>query len=80
MVTKEMINRINELYKKQKNEGLTEEEKEEQKKLRSEYINAFKENLRGQLENIEVVSPEEYEKRMKEHKHEHNCNCHEHHN
>lgn len=80
MVTKEMINRINELYKKQKNEGLTEEEKEEQKKLRSEYINSFKENLRGQLENIEVVSPEEYEKRMKEHKHEHNCNCHEHHN
>lgn len=80
MATDETIGRINELYKKQKNEGLTEEEKEEQKKLRSEYINSFKENLRGQLENIEVVSPEEYEKRMKEHKHEHNCNCHEHHN
>lgn len=78
MATDETIGRINELYKKQNNEGLTEEEKEEQKKLRSKYINSIKENLREQLENIEVVSPEEYEKRMKEH--EHNCNCHEHHN
>ena len=76
MATDETIGRINELYKKQKAEGLTEEEKEEQKKLRSKYINSIKENLRSQLENIEVVSPEEYEKRTKEH--EHNCNCHEH--
>mgnify|MGYP000989366244 CR=1 FL=1 len=80
MATDETIGRINELYKKQKAEGLTEEEKEEQKKLRSKYINSIKENLRSQLENIEVVSPEEYEKRMKGHEHEHNCNCHEHHN
>ena len=78
MATDETIGRINELYKKQNNEGLTEEEKEEQKKLRSEYINSIKENLRSQLENIEVVSSEEYEKRTKGH--EHDCNCHEHNN
>lgn len=51
----ERINRINELYHKAKNEGLTEAEKEEQKKLRAEYVADFKRNLRAQLNNISVV-------------------------
>ena len=34
----EKIRRINELYHKAKEEGLTEEEKKEQKILRQEYI------------------------------------------
>lgn len=50
----EKIRRINELYHKAKEEGLTEEEKEEQKILRQEYIEAFRENLRGQLNNISI--------------------------
>ena len=45
----EKIKRINELYHKSKAEGLTEAEKKEQKILRQEYIEAFRENLRGQL-------------------------------
>lgn len=50
----EKIERINELYRKSKAEGLTEEELQEQKVLRAEYIDAFKRNLRGQLNNISI--------------------------
>lgn len=50
----EKIKRINELYRKSKAEGLTEEELMEQKILRAEYIDAFKRNLRSQLDNIDI--------------------------
>lgn len=49
------IARINELYKKSKAEGLTDAELQEQALLRREYIDDFKRNLRGQLDNIDVV-------------------------
>lgn len=49
------IARINELYHKSKSEGLTEEESKEQKRLRREYIDSFKRNLRSQLDNISIV-------------------------
>lgn len=55
MITQDKIDRINELAKKAKAEGLTEEEKEEQKLLRREYVDAFKENLRKQLDQIDFV-------------------------
>ena len=56
MITKEKIDRINELARKAKTEeGLTEEETLERALLREEYIAAFRENLRAQLENIEFV-------------------------
>lgn len=48
------IDRINELYHKSKNEGLTAEEKEEQQKLRKDYIMAIRRNLRGSLDNISI--------------------------
>lgn len=48
------IQRINELYRKSKAEGLSEAEKKEQKILRREYVDAFKQNLRGQLNNISI--------------------------
>ena len=48
------IARINELYKKSKAEGLTEAEAAEQAVLRKEYIEAFRKNLRAQLDNIDV--------------------------
>lgn len=48
------IKRINELYHKSKAEGLTEKEKEEQKLLRKEYIESFRNNLRSQLNQIDV--------------------------
>ena len=54
-ITEAEIKRINELYHKSKAEGLTDEEKAEQKKLREDYVAAIKGNIRSQLENIKVV-------------------------
>jgi len=54
-ITEANIKRINELYHKSKAEGLTDEEKAEQKKLREDYVAAIKGNIRSQLENIKVV-------------------------
>ena len=54
MTLDEKIKRINDLYHKQKGEGLTEEEKAEQAKLRREYIDLVKGNLKGQLDNINI--------------------------
>lgn len=48
------IKRINELYKKMKTVGLTEEEKKEQSDLRSAYIAAIKSNLQSNLDNIMI--------------------------
>lgn len=48
------IDRINELYRKSKAEGLTEAEKKEQKILRQEYLESIRGNLRSQLNNIDI--------------------------
>lgn len=50
----DVIKRINELYKKNKEEGLNEEEKEEQQILRRRYIDSVKSNFRAQLETVEL--------------------------
>ena len=54
MITDAEIARINELYKKSKAEGLTEAEKKEQQILRREFIDSFRNNLRGHLDNISI--------------------------
>lgn len=54
-MTDEGIKRINELYHKAKTpEGLTTEEKEEQANLRKQFVEDFKRNLRGTLDNIDI--------------------------
>lgn len=63
MVTQEQINRINELSKKSKAEGLTEEEKAEQQKLRRLYIDSFKESLVSQLENTYYIDSTGHKKK-----------------
>lgn len=50
----EKIARINELYHKSQKEGLTEEEKAEQKQLREDYIASVCGNLKAQLNNINI--------------------------
>ena len=55
MITEKDIARINELYHKQKGEGLTDAEKAEQAKLRRAYIDAIRGNIRTQLNNIDIV-------------------------
>ena len=71
----EQIERINELARKSKTTGLTPEEKEEQKKLRAEYIASVRMNLRTQLDNINIQEKdgsivnlgEQYGKKKKTH-------------
>ena len=55
-MTKEKIDRINELYRKSKAEGLTAEEKKEQDLLRKEFIANVKGNLVSQLNNIDMIN------------------------
>lgn len=57
-MTQEKIDRINELARKQRSEGLTEEEKQEQFVLRREYIESFKNSLVSQLESTYIVEPD----------------------
>ena len=52
------IERINQLYHKFKAGTITEEEALERDKLRKAYVQAFKENLRGQLNNISIEEPD----------------------
>ena len=54
----ERIARINELYHKSQKEGLTEAEKEEQAKLRKEYVASVRNNLKSQLDNIVIEKPD----------------------
>lgn len=48
------IERINELYRKSKAEGLTDAELREQTILRKEFVEAFRRNLKSQLDNIDI--------------------------
>ncbi|MGN0760716.1 MAG: DUF896 domain-containing protein [Christensenellales bacterium] len=59
------INRINELAKKSKTVGLSEEEKQEQARLRQEYIDGFKRNLRAQLDNCYVLDEQGNKTKLK---------------
>ena len=55
---KKSIDRINELYHKSKDVGLTPEEKDEQTALRKEYIESIRKNMRATLDNVSVVDPD----------------------
>ena len=52
------IDRINELARKSKSEGLTEAEKAEQTELRNEYRASVTGNLMQQLENTYIMTPD----------------------
>ncbi|MBQ8599107.1 MAG: DUF896 domain-containing protein [Oscillospiraceae bacterium] len=53
------LDRINELARKSRTaEGLTEVEKEEQARLRKEYIALFRGNMEAQLQNMVIVEPD----------------------
>ena len=60
----EVIARINELAKKAKTEGLTDEEIVERDKLRRIYIDSIKGNLIGQLEHTTIVYPDGTRKKV----------------
>ena len=62
----EQIDRINELAHKAKAEGLTEEEKAEQAVLRRAYIDSVLGNLRGPLDNTDIVDEQGHKRKLKE--------------
>lgn len=57
-MTKDKIERINELAKKKKEIGLTPEEAEEQAALRAEYIRDFRSQFGQVLDNTVVQYPD----------------------
>ena len=72
MITQKDIDRINELARKSKTEGLTDAEKAEQKELRIKYINGFKASLENQLSGITIVNPDGSRHKVKK-KDENSC-------
>lgn len=55
-MTEQLIKRINELARKSKAEGLTDEERSEQQKLRKEYLAEFRKGFKqNYLDNIYFV-------------------------
>ena len=65
---KEKVARINELARKQKAEGLTDEEKAEQKALRDEYIKEFRISMGMMLDNTVIQYPDGSRKSLKKDK------------
>ena len=54
----EKIERINELARKMKAEGLTEAEKAEQAALRREYLDGFRANMEAVLAGVVIQQPD----------------------
>lgn len=57
MLSKNKLDRINQLARKSKAEGLTTKEKEEQKKLRSEYLKNVRSSFTNQLKSATIIDP-----------------------
>ncbi|GGA34953.1 hypothetical protein GCM10007416_04860 [Kroppenstedtia guangzhouensis] len=55
MITDQLIQRINELARKQKAEGLTPEEKDEQQQLRKKYLQGIRCAVKDQLDRVRFV-------------------------
>ena len=60
-----LIVRINELAKKAKTVGLTEEETQERDRLRKEYVAQFRKNLVAQLDNTYLVDEKGNKRKLK---------------
>ena len=55
MVSKETVERINQLAAKNKAEGLTEDEVAEREMLRRKYLKSIRNNVKGHLSKIKFV-------------------------
>ena len=62
---KSKVDRINELARKSKSEGLTPEEKEEQAQLRQEYIADFRRSTIEILDNTYLQRPDGTKEKLK---------------
>ena len=66
MNMEERIARINELYHKSQAEGLSEEEKTEQARLRKEYVENIRANMKSQLDSIVIQHPDGSREKLKD--------------
>ncbi len=63
-----LIERINELARKSRGEGLTEEEKAEQAQLRQRYIQAFRQGFANTMENVYIMDEQGNKKKVEKRK------------
>ena len=79
MITEELVQRINELACKKKSVGLTFAEQAEQKRLYKIYLASIREQVKTQLDNVEII-PEDHvcNDTCQHHHHGPGCN-HDHH-
>lgn len=66
MNTEELLQEINALAKKKKEQGLTEEETKRQKELYAVYLKGFRENFKQRLDNMDVRYPDGTVRSLKE--------------
>ena len=64
MITPELITRINELSRKKRSVGLSDDEAQEQQLLRREYLDSIKAQVTGMLDNIEIVEAPQTEPKI----------------
>lgn len=64
MTMDEVIKRINELARAAKTRELTEDELIERNELRQRYIASVRQNLRAQLDNTYIVTPDGKKKKL----------------
>jgi uncharacterized protein YnzC (UPF0291/DUF896 family) len=57
MLSKEKMQRINELSRKSKTTELTQAEKQEQKELREEYLKVFRRSFKQDLHGVTFIDP-----------------------
>ena len=69
---KEKLDRISQLYRLSKQRKLTQEELDEQKRLRDEYRRGYVRNLTQQLEHTELLRPDGTKVRVSDLKREKN--------
>ncbi len=62
---KKMIDRINALARKSREQGLTDEEKQEQARLRAQYIAAFRAGTEQTLKSVYIVDKDGNEQPLK---------------
>lgn len=64
LISKELLDRINELARKSREEGLTGCEEIEQQRLRKEYVTAFRGRVQSVLENTYIQDPDGTKKKL----------------
>lgn len=67
-MTEELLSRINELARKSREEGLTEQEKLEQAELRQQYIKAFRQGFENTMSNVYIMDKDGNKKKVEKKK------------